>query len=124
MNAFKEKYEVKYWGNRRFAIFAKDSGEIVDNASGYGYKSQNSAEKAMWYKFGGGKEKKKKELNMAKTWLKNEKNNEAFEKINEQIEWNIKEIARGEITVEEIISEIEIEYGIKIPKFVKTKLFN
>ena len=34
------------------------TGEIVDDAQGYGYKDKQKATKAMWWKFNGGKEKK------------------------------------------------------------------
>jgi hypothetical protein len=41
----------------RFEIVSTETGEIIDNANGYGYKSKPNAYKAGWYKFGGGKKK-------------------------------------------------------------------
>lgn len=41
----------------RFEIVDKESGEIIDNANGYGYKTKTNAYKAGWFKFGGGKKK-------------------------------------------------------------------
>ena len=59
---FKNKSEFP---EKRFAI-ADDSGKILDDAQGYGYKSQKSAEKVMWYRFKGGKEKIKTHKKEAK----------------------------------------------------------
>lgn len=41
----------------RFEIVDKETGEIIDNANGYGYKNKTNAYRAGWYKFGGGKRK-------------------------------------------------------------------
>lgn len=41
----------------RFEIVDKETGEIIDNANGYGYKTKTNAYKAGWFKFGGGKKK-------------------------------------------------------------------
>lgn len=41
----------------RFIIVRKDSGEVLDDAQGYGYKNAKNTYKAGWYKFGGGKRK-------------------------------------------------------------------
>lgn len=41
----------------RFEIVDKETGEIIDNANGYGYKNKTNAYRAGWYKFGGGKKK-------------------------------------------------------------------
>jgi len=49
---------VEMYGNPgRFEIVDKETGEIIDNANGYGYKSKPNAYKAGWYKFDGGKKK-------------------------------------------------------------------
>lgn len=40
--------------NKRFVI-ADNSGKVVDDAQGWGYKTEEKARKAMWYKFKGGK---------------------------------------------------------------------
>ena len=41
----------------RFVIVDKETGEVVDDAQGWGYKDKNKAYKAAWYKFGKGKAK-------------------------------------------------------------------
>ena len=49
---------VEMFGNPgRFEIVNTETGEIIDNANGYGYKSKPNAYRAGWYKFGGGKKK-------------------------------------------------------------------
>lgn len=40
--------------NGRFAIYRKDTGELLDSAQGYGYKSIGAANKAGWYKYSKG----------------------------------------------------------------------
>ena len=53
----------------RYIIIDKDTGEIIDDAQGYGYKTHESARKAMWYKFEGGKKKMDSEKSKAfKFW--------------------------------------------------------
>lgn len=68
---------------------ADESGKVIDNAQGYGYKTFQSAQKAAWYKFKGGKQKtdetKKKALAFWKA-------NKGFGKeLNDWLEWNFKE---------------------------------
>lgn len=41
----------------RFIIVESDSGVVIDDAQGYGYKTVRNAYKAGWYKFKGGKAK-------------------------------------------------------------------
>lgn len=41
----------------RFVIVDTETGEVIDDAQGYGYKDKTKAYKAGWYKFGGGKNK-------------------------------------------------------------------
>jgi hypothetical protein len=50
-----------------------ESGEIIDNAQGYGYKTYQSAQKAAWYKFKGGKQKTDALNKQAKAFWKNNK---------------------------------------------------
>ena len=50
-----------------------ESGEIIDNAQGYGYKTYQSAQKAAWYKFKGGKQKTDALKKQAKAFWKNNK---------------------------------------------------
>ena len=55
--------------SNRFGIF-DDNGKLVDDAQGYGYKNEQSASKAMWYKFNGGKEKIKESEKLKKQFFK------------------------------------------------------
>ena len=38
----------------RFIIINEETGEVLDDAQGYGYKTEQSAHKASWFKYGGG----------------------------------------------------------------------
>ena len=99
--------------NFRFAI-ADDSGKIVDNAQGYGYKTKKSASKAMWYRFGGGRQKMKSISDRSKHFFK--QNPKIKEFINDLYEINFKEIARGEVSSGDILSCVNSEFNIKMPK--------
>lgn len=112
------EYKIVSFKQGRFAI-ANDDGEIIDDAQGYGYKDRQKASKAMWYKFKGGRKKidlQKKSLN---SWRKKEDNNKIFNKINKLIESYYKEIYRGETKIQEIFEEIEKEFEMELPDFVK-----
>lgn len=50
----------------RFVIVKRDTNEVLDDAQGYGYTSYESACKAAWYKFRGGKQ----QVNEAVRWWK------------------------------------------------------
>lgn len=111
------EYKIVSFKQGRFAIANND--KIVDDAQGYGYKDRQRASRAMWYKFKGGREKidlQKKNLN---SWRKKEDNNKIFNKINKLIESYYKEICRGETIIKEIFEEIEKEFEIELPDFVK-----
>jgi len=43
----KKKLKAEYWKDGRFVIIDEDSGEIVDDAQGYGYKDKQKAIKAI-----------------------------------------------------------------------------
>ena len=51
----------------RYRIVAED-GNVIDDAQGYGYRSAMKAQKAMWYKFKGGKQKMKHD-ERTRQWL-------------------------------------------------------
>ena len=51
----------------RYEVVDTSTGEVVDNANGYGYKSKPNAYRAAWYKFGGGKAK----VDSTKSWWEN-----------------------------------------------------
>jgi hypothetical protein len=76
----------------------------------------------MWWKFGGGKEKKENEKNLLNVWIKNDVNKKILDEINNTIEIYLKEIALEEVTIDEIIKGFENQYNIKIPKFVINNL--
>jgi hypothetical protein len=97
----------------RFAI-ADDNGKIVDDAQGWGYKTAQKAQKAMWYKFYGGKQKKETEENDRKQFFKEHKGIEQF--IYDICMNNIKEMARGEVTDEDVLNDIKKKFGIDMPK--------
>jgi len=113
-----ENLKIQYWKNRRFIIINEDSGEIVDDAQGYGYKDKQKAAKAMWWKFKGGKEKRDNEKKLFNDWIKIEINKKIFNEISELMEINMIEIASKEVTVSKIIKDIENQFNIKLPKFV------
>jgi len=101
----------------RFVI-TDDNGIVVDDAQGWGYKSFEKASKAMWYRFGGGKEKMDKSENEKRDFFINHPGVEKY--INKYYEWNFKEMARGETTIEDLIEGVKQEFGIDIPeKFLK-----
>lgn len=97
----------------RFAI-ADDNGKIIDDAQGWGYKTEQKAHRAMWYKFNGGEQKKKKTEDSKRSFFNAHKGLERF--INDIFEINFKEIARGEITDDDILKEIKEKFGIDMPK--------
>lgn len=89
---------VKFKDSKRFAI-SDDNGKIIDDAQGWGYKSIEKAEKAMWWKFGGGKQKH----DAIKRWWNQSTSHKKLEKtIHNMIEMNVKELCRGEVTLEDI----------------------
>lgn len=98
----------------RYIIVERGTEKLLDDAQGYGYKSVQAASKAGWYKFKGGKEKisitKKKALTF---WSQNP---DAAKDFNSELEYNFKELARDEISIEEITVAIEERYNIIIPR--------
>jgi hypothetical protein len=94
----------------RFVIVDKD-GKIVDDAQGWGYKTRDSAAKALWYKLKGGKEKiDSVKLAAQKFWYTNR---EVAKYLNNLFEMNFKELSRGESTTEELLEEVCKKYSIK-----------
>ena len=58
----KSKTEDKYdfpFTETRYIVVSVSTNKIIDDAQGYGYKTKQGAEKAMWYKFKDGKSKTK-----------------------------------------------------------------
>lgn len=96
----------------RFVV-VDDSGKVVDDAQGYGYKTAQNARKAMWYKFGGGQQKINKEKQEARNFWKGHRDLEKA--ITEAYEYNFKELARGEITEKDLLGYTCSELGAPIP---------
>jgi hypothetical protein len=113
------KYHIVPFEAYRFAI-ADENEKIIDNAQGYGYKTKQKAFLAMNWKFGGRKQKVDIEKQNFKIWLKsNSVHSQIIKKFEEELEWNVKELCRGEIKEEDIWKEIEKEYSVNIPEYVK-----
>lgn len=97
----------------RFVI-VDEQGSVIDDANGYGYKSYRKGVKAMWYKFGGGKQKidtaKQKRIAFMKQYPGLD------EYITNLYEWNFKEMARGECTEDDFLDSIKEKFGINMPK--------
>lgn len=114
-----EERKIVPFGQYRFAI-AEEGGKIVDDAQGYGYRTRQKAFLAMNWKFKGGRQKAETQKSNYKKWVKEDsKNKELIDKFNEYLEWNFKELARNEVTIDEIWNTLESEYGIKVPDFAK-----
>jgi hypothetical protein len=50
-----DMYDFPITETRYIIVSASDTSKIIDDAQGYGYKTRQTAEKAAWYKFKGGK---------------------------------------------------------------------
>lgn len=95
-------------------IIVDENDKMVDDAQGYGYKSEEKAQKAMWYKFKGGKEKILNERQEQEEFFKNHKGLKNF--IYEIYENNFKEISRGEVTDSDILLEIKEKFNVAMPR--------
>jgi hypothetical protein len=100
-------YELRY-------VIVDDDGKTVDDAQGYGYKSKAKATKAMWYKFKGGKGKISQQKGEKRKYFKEHPGLDKF--IERMYECYFKEIARDEITEQDLLDEIKEEFGIDMPK--------
>ena len=97
----------------RFVI-VDDAGKVVDDASGYGYKTYKKAIKAMWYKFGGGKAKIETATEKRRKFMKEYPGLENF--IEELYMYNCKEFARGEYNDKNVLVAIKDKIGVDMPK--------
>lgn len=98
-------------------VIVDSNGTIVDDAQGYGYKTQKSAHKAMWYRFGEGKKKTEDNDKIYKNFKKEKK--EFLEEFYKRLEYNFKEIYRNETTPKEILEELEKDFNINISDNIK-----
>jgi len=94
----------------RYIIIDKKTGEIIDDAQGYGYRSKQKAYRALSYKYRGGKEKLSKYETF---WKKNKKIAKHIREIHTI--W-YKENLRAEITADDILHDILNKFNIDIPK--------
>ena len=93
----------------RYIIVDEVTGEILDDAQGYGYKTYEKARAAYYYKYGGGREKQ----NEYEIFWK--QNIEIANFIGDFATFNMKELARGETTIKDLQDEIIKRFGVKIP---------
>lgn len=115
----KINYHIVPFGQSRFAV-ANEKDEIIDNAQGYGYKTRQVAFKAMNWKVGGGKEKVQLKKQQVKDWIKlNPAHAQIIKKFDEYMEWNVKELSRGEVTEDDIWRKLEKEFSIIIPAYIR-----
>ena len=96
---------------KRYAI-ADENGEIVDDAQGYGYKTPQNAQKVIWYKFHGGKQKLNARKAAARAFWKTHP--EARRAAVRMLEANFKELARGEYTLRDIADGLREELGLEV----------
>ena len=98
----------------RFVIINIETGEVADDAQGWGYKSKEKSDKALWWKYKKGKEKTDNTKSEALLFFKSNPKLRKF--INDFYEWNFKEFARGETTDKDLIEEVKGEFNIDLPK--------
>ena len=103
----------EYGMETRFAI-AEDDGKVIDDAQGYGYTTAQKAHKAMWYKFQGGKKKIQTKKSNRRKFFKQHIGLEEF--LNDIMENNFEEIARGEVTDQDIVDCVKEEFKVDMPK--------
>ena len=95
---------------KRYICVDVNTGEIIDDAQGYGYKTKKKAYSAYSYKYGKGKNK---QIEYKKFW---QEHKDIAKFINDFHRMWFKEIARGEITEEELLFKIKEKYNIDISR--------
>jgi hypothetical protein len=93
-----------------------ETGEILDDAQGYGFKTPQKAYAAYHYKYGGGKQKH----DDAKKYWKDHPEIEKF--CQKWFEWNFKEYGRGEVSQSDLRKEIKEEFGVDVPMGILKKI--
>lgn len=104
-------YEVTRRADGRYEITNVTTGEVIDDANGYGYKTRPNAEKAAWYKFKGGKARKDAEKREATVFWRQHK--DFGNAIQEYYETWFKEIARGETNPDADMAQLAQEMGVE-----------
>ena len=119
-------YKIVPYKKQRFAIVDIETGEMLDDAQGYGYKTFQNANKAAWYKFKSGKDKisliKLKLRLEYKEWLKTHEG--ILDDVNELFGIYFNEIAQDEMNANDIITKLENSWKIEIPKKFRKFLLN
>lgn len=91
----------------RYIVVSVSTNKIIDDAQGYGYKTKQGAEKAMWYKFKDGKSK----IDIAK------KDANLFWKYNSEIKDCLEDIMfiglkeGNKLTKNELVNYVKDKYG-------------
>lgn len=91
-------------------IIVDESGNVLDDAQGYGYTSAEKAHRAWGWKTN--KKARRKDKGIAKWWRRHK---EFKDRVNDLFLINAKEICRGEVTdgdLYEAVKEIAEEMGI------------
>lgn len=93
----------------RYVMMDTETGEILDDAQGYGYKTPQKAYAAYNYKHGGGKKKH----DAAKQFWK--KNKEIAKYCTNWFECSFKELALGEVSLNDLQKDIMEEFNLEVP---------
>jgi hypothetical protein len=105
------QYAVIRRADGRYVITNGATQEVLDTANGYGYKTRQSAEKAAWYKFKGGKAKKDTEQRAATAFWR--QHADFGKAVQEYYETCFKEIARGETDPDADLVQLAQEMGVE-----------
>jgi len=105
------RFEVTRRADGRYEITNVETGEVIDNANGYGYKTRQNAEKAAWYKLKGGKTKKDAEKREATAFWR--QHTDFGKAIQDYYETWFKEIARGETDPDAALAQLAQEMGVE-----------
>ena len=105
----------------RYIIVDDDTGEILDDAKSFGYKSEYSANKVMWYKFQGGSDKIEEQKLESNNFFKNHPEIRKF--ILDYYNENFSEDMLGELAYDSIIKEVIKVYNVIIPRYYLKYLY-
>ncbi len=101
----------------RWVIVDFRTGNIIDDAQGYGYKSPQKAAKAGWWKFKGGKIRTNNEEKIVKLWMSN--NAKYVEEYENIVICNFKDLP----SKNELVEMLYLKTGIRIPSTSYFKYF-